>query len=36
MVNSYPQDIIDIGFSQIERDVKNDLLQKLKTIDLLF
>lgn len=31
--NSSPQDLIDAGFSQIEIDVKNDLLEKLKTID---
>jgi restriction system protein len=31
--NSSPQDLIDEGFSQIEIDVKNDLLEKLKTID---
>lgn len=28
-----PQDLIDEGFSQIELNVKNDLLEKLKTID---
>lgn len=33
IVNSSPQDLIDKGFSQIEREVKNDLLEKLKTID---
>ncbi|TDE03297.1 restriction endonuclease [Flavobacterium sandaracinum] len=31
--NSSPQDLIDEGFSQIETEVKNDLLEKLKTID---
>ena len=30
---SSPQDLIDKGFSQIESEVKNDLLEKLKTID---
>lgn len=33
IVNSSPQDLIDTGFSQIEKEVKNDLLEKLKTID---
>lgn len=33
IANSSPQDLIDKGFSQIESDVKNDLLEKLKTID---
>jgi len=33
IVSSSPQDLIDKGFSQIERAVKNDLLEKLKTID---
>lgn len=33
IVNSSPQDLIDKGFSQIESEVKNDLLEKLKTID---
>lgn len=33
IVNSSPQDLIDTGFSQIESEVKNDLLEKLKTID---
>jgi len=28
-----PQDLIDEGFDQIEREVKNELLEKLKTID---
>ncbi len=31
--NSTPQDLIDRGFSEIESQVKNDLLDKLKTID---
>lgn len=31
--NSTPQDLIDAGFSQIEEQVKNELLEKLKTID---
>ena len=31
--NSSPQDLIDIGFSEIESQVKNDLLEKLKNID---
>ena len=30
---SSPQDLIDKGFSQIESQVKSDLLEKLKTID---
>lgn len=30
---SSPQDLIDEGFKLIENEVKNDLLQKLKTID---
>ncbi len=33
VVSSSPQDLIDKGFSQIESAVKNDLLEKLKTID---
>lgn len=33
---SSPQDLIDEGFSRIESDVKNDLLQKLKSIDPYF
>lgn len=33
IINSSPQDLIDIGFSQIEKEVKTDLLEKLKTID---
>jgi len=31
--NASPQDLIDEGFSQIELEVKNDLLEKLKSID---
>ncbi len=31
--NSTPQDLIDAGFSKIETQVKNELLEKLKTID---
>lgn len=31
--NSTPQDLIDRGFSEIESHVKNELLEKLKTID---
>lgn len=30
---STPQDLIDAGFSKIETQVKNELLEKLKTID---
>jgi restriction system protein len=33
IVNSSPQDLIDKGVTQIESEVKNDLLDKLKTID---
>ena len=33
IVNSSPQDLIDTGFSQIENEVKSELLEKLKTID---
>lgn len=33
IINASPQDLIDQGFGQIEREVKNDLLEKLKTID---
>lgn len=33
IVNSSPQDLIDKGFWQIETEVKNELLEKLKTID---
>ena len=32
-LNSSPQDLIDIGFNQIEAVVKNELLERLKTID---
>ena len=32
-VDSTPQDLIDSGFSAIESQVKNDLLEKLKNID---
>ncbi|MGV0939813.1 restriction endonuclease [Empedobacter sp. ULE_I140] len=31
--NASPQDLIDEGFDQIEREIKNELLEKLKTID---
>ena len=31
--NSTPQDLIDIGFTQIETSIKLELLDKLKTID---
>ncbi len=31
--NSTPQDLIDTGFLEIETQVKNELLEKLKTID---
>jgi restriction system protein len=31
--NASPQDLIDEGFSEIELEIKNDLLEKLKTID---
>lgn len=33
---SSPQDLIDEGFSRIESDVKNELLQKLKNLDPYF
>lgn len=33
---STPEDLIDEGFNQIEKDVKNELLEKLKTIDPYF
>jgi len=33
---SSPQDLIDEGFNRIERDVKTELLQKLKSIDPYF
>lgn len=32
-VHSSPQDLIDEGFDQIEKQVKDELLEKLKTID---
>ncbi len=32
-LNSSPQDLIDIGFNQIETVVKNELLERLKSID---
>lgn len=32
-INETPQDLIDIGFTQIENEIKNNLLEKLKTID---
>ncbi len=31
--NASPQDLIDEGFGQMEAEVKNELLEKLKTID---
>lgn len=31
--NASPQDLIDEGFDQIEKEIKNELLEKLKTID---
>ncbi len=31
--NSSPQDLIDSGFSEIEAQVKNDLLERLRSID---
>lgn len=34
--NASPQDLIDIGFSKIETQIKNELLDKLKTIDPFF
>ncbi len=33
IVNSTPQDLIDIGFTQIEDAIRTELLEKLKTID---
>ena len=33
ILSSSPQDLIDKGFSQIESEIKNDLLERLKTID---
>lgn len=32
-MNSSPQDLIDSGFEQIEREVKENLLEKLKEVD---
>lgn len=34
--NATPQDLIDEGFNQIENEIKNDLLEKLKTIDAYY
>ncbi|SPZ83493.1 EcoKMrr [Sphingobacterium multivorum] len=31
--NASPQDLIDEGFNQIEKETKNELLEKLKEID---
>ncbi|HTO15622.1 MAG TPA: restriction endonuclease [Edaphocola sp.] len=31
--NDSPQDLVDEGFNQIEKETKNDLLEKLKSID---
>lgn len=31
--NASPQDLIDEGFNQIEHEIKNELLEKLKSID---
>lgn len=36
LIISSPQDLIDEGFNRIESDVKNELLQKLKSIDPYF
>lgn len=33
VINASPQDLIDSGFEQIEREVKDELLSKLKVID---
>jgi len=33
LINSTPQDLIDKGFSQIENEIKTDLLERLKNID---
>lgn len=33
VVHASPQDLIDEGFDQIEKQVKDELLEKLKTID---
>lgn len=34
--NASPQDLIDEGFNQIEFEIKNDLLEKLRTIDAYY
>lgn len=31
--NASPQDLIDEGFTEIEKEIKNDLLERLRTID---
>lgn len=36
IINASPQDLIDKGFSQIENEVKGELLEKLKSIDPYF
>lgn len=36
IINASPQDLIDNGFSQIENEVKGELLEKLKSIDPYF
>lgn len=36
IINASPQDLIDKGFSQIENEVKTELLEKLKSIDPYF
>lgn len=36
IINASPQDLIDNGFSQIENEVKSELLEKLKSIDPYF
>lgn len=33
IANASPQDLIDEGFDQIEKEVKNDLLERLRNID---
>lgn len=33
IINASPQDLIDEGFNQMEEEIKNDLLEKLKSID---
>lgn len=33
IINVTPQDLIDKGFSQIENDIKNELLERLKNLD---